>query len=522
MTARRIACIWLPHFPIQRWRRRQPEQKKPSAGAPVNSEAPVVLARNGPHGPVVHDVNRVAQSLGISPGARVTDMRALAPGLRVADADLDADAADLARLAEWSRRWCPWTRVEGDSALLLDTTGANHLFGGEAAMIADMVRAFAAAGLTARVAIAPTIGAAWALAHHGPQPRMIADPETLAEKLSLLPAAALRLDADTVLLLRRLGLKTVGAVAALPREALVRRFRRIDAPGRNPVIRLDQAMGRAREPLTPGRECPPLRVLARMAEPLGDLAGLTQALTMLAGDLCHRMTRTGEGARALCFTAYRVDGTAASVQVRTGSASRDAAHLVRLFEGKFDGFDPGFGVDAAALEALRAEPLDALQDDLTGKARDDLAFARLIDRLAARLGEDAVLTPALQGSHVPERGEVFRPAAAAAPASGNPVDRGARLPLRLLTHPEEAEVIHAVPEGPPARFRWRRQLHEVARVQGPERIAPEWWREPGDTRLRDYYRVEDSEGRRFWLYREGLASDGRGGPPRWFVHGLDA
>ncbi len=448
-------------------------------------------------------------------------MRTLVPHLEVEDADPDADAIDLKRLSTWARRWCPWTQTTGANALLLDISGSAHLHGGEQGMVNDMTAAFTNAGLTAHIAIAPTIGAAWALAHHGPRLTICAD-EAVADTLAPLPTTALRLDGDTVLLLRRLGLKTIGALAALPREALVRRFRKVEAPHRNPVLRLDQAVGRLREPLVSKMDRPPLRTIRRLAEPLGDITGLMSIVADLVADLCALMEEEQTSARTLRFTAYRVDGSTAHAFTRTGRGSRDAAHLLQLFEGKLDHVDPGFGVDAAALEVLRAEEQGAVQDDLTGEARDDMAFSRLVDRLTARLGENAVLRPQASGSHLPERGEILIPAAGGTLAHPRPVSRLGRSPLRLLMQPEEAQVIHAIPEGPPARFVWRRQAHDVIRTAGPERIAPEWWRQPGHARLRDYYRVEDAEGRRFWLYREGLAGDGRGGQPRWFVHGLDA
>ena len=448
------------------------------------------------------------------------------------DADLSADAADLERLAQWTRRWCPWVQSDGMDGLLLDTTGASHLHGGEAAMLLGMERAFARAGLTARIAAAPTIGAAWALAHHAAEARVSCGAPELAHRLAPLPAAALRLDAETVLLLKRLGLKTVGDLDAVPRPALIRRFRRIEAVEANPVLRLDQATGRLAEPLMPQGETPPLRALLRLAEPVGELDGLTRLLADLAADLARRLEREERGARALVFTAYRVDGNALSLEARTGLATREAAHMVRLFGERLATLDPGFGIEAATLEAAVSEPLGGVQDDLTGAGEAALDMARLIDRLSVRLGSGHVVRPIPAGSHMPERGERLLPAgtveaAGAVEAAGfgesaaHPVQRDF-LPLRLLPRPEEAEVVHAVPEGPPARFRWRRRLHDVARSQGPERIAPEWWREKSSARLRDYYRVEVADGRRFWLYREGLAGDGRGGTPRWYVHGLDA
>ena len=481
-----------------------------------------MLAREGTHGPVVHDVSRAALELGIRRGARVTDMRALVPELRVEDADLASDAADLAMLARWARRWCPWTQVDGADGLLLDTTASDHLHGGEEAMLRQMRRAFADAGLTAQLAIAPTIGAAWALARHGAAAPTICAAGEVEARLAPLPVAALRLDANTVLLLRRLGLKTIRALMDVPREALIRRFRKAEAPGANPVLRLDQAFARQEELLVSREIRPPMRALRRLAEPLGDLAGLQQVLGDLAGDLAALLEREGGGARALRFTAYRVDGETQAAEARTSRASRDARHMAALFDGKLDRIDPGFGIEAASLEATDGENLSAQQDDLTGEGRDEMDFARLVDRLVSRLGPGRVHRPVRLGSHLPERGEALVPPVSDAAPHERAVRRAVATPLRLLDHSEEAEVIHAVPDGPPARFRWRHRLHDVARSSGPERIAPEWWRARSSARLRDYYHVEDSEGRRFWLYREGLAGDGRGGDPRWFVHGLDA
>ncbi len=486
------------------------------------SDTALVLAREGTHGPVIHDVNRVAAGLGMQPGARVTDMRTLVPDLQVEDAVPEIDAADLAMLMHWSRRWCPWSQTDGDAGLLLDSTGSAHLHGGEVALIRDIARAFGRLGLTAHIAIAPTIGSAWALARHSGQRLTLCSDDVVMEQLAPLPVAALRLDGATTLLLGRLGLKTIGSLAEVPREAMVRRFRKIDVLSANPVLRLDQATGRQKELLVSEEIIPPLRAVRKMAEPLGDLAGLSQALRDLASDLCAIMEARDNGARALRFTAYRVDGVVLSAEARTSRASRDAVHLANLFDGLLDRLDPGFGVEAAALETIDHEVLGGAQDDLHQQRRDTMAFARLIDRLVARLGIGSVLKPVMRGSHIPERAEELLPAAAQGEADKNPGHRPLDTPLKLLATPEQTDVIHAVPDGPPARFRWRHQLHDIARSQGPERIAPEWWREKSQTRLRDYYRVEDSEGRRYWLYREGLLGDGRGDNPRWYVHGLDA
>ena len=466
----------------------------------------------------------------MKPDARVTDMRALVPDLQVEEATLEMDAADLAMLARWARRWCPWSQVDGASGLLLDSTGSAHLHGGEKTLLHNMARAFAALGLTANIAIAPTIGASWALARHGGRRLDLCDNDKILARLAPLPVKSLRLDNPATLLLGRLGLKTIGALSNIPREALVRRFRKTEGLSANPLLRLDQATGRQQELLVSVEMAPPLRVLRKLAEPLGDIQGLSQILRDLAVDLCTIMEQRGSGARALRFSAFRVDGIELYAEGSTSRASRDAAHLATLFQGLLETIDPGFGVEAAALEATDYEIIAAAQDDLHEKRREDIAFSRLIDRLVAKLGTGSVLKPVRHSSHVPERSEIFHAATNSAETDVRPAEATPAIvlscrmtnPLRLLSRPEEAEVIYAVPDGPPARFRWRHQLHDIARSQGPERIAPEWWREKSCVRLRDYYHVEDKQGRRYWLYREGLADDGRGGNPRWFVHGLDA
>ncbi len=482
---------------------------------------PIVLARDGAHGPVVHDVNRAAAMLGLKPDARITDMRTLVPELRVEDADIARDTADLATIAHWARRWCPWTQTDGSDGLFLDTTGSDHLHGGEAAMQAGMREAFARFGMTARTACAPTPGAAYALARFARTGACV-HPETLEENLSPLPVKALRLDQATITLLHRLGVKTIGGLAALPRQALVRRFRHHKGQSANPVRRLDQAMGREAEPLVAVSEHIPMRVFRRLLEPVCTSDALLQVLKALVEDLCHRMELQDCGMREVCFTLYRVDGCPLEVYSTAGSATRDPAHILRLFDRRFETLDIGLGIEAATLEATSSEPLTRHQDRLDGPAGEDMAVQQLIDRLAARLGHSAVRLPVLCPSHIPERASVLVSMTDIRQAHRHAVDRGMRLPLRMLNVPERAQVIHAVPDGPPVQIVWRRQVHRIVRSEGPERIAPEWWHEGPGTRLRDYYRIEDTHGHRYWIFREGIVHDGRGGPPSWFVHGIDA
>jgi protein ImuB len=478
-------------------------------------DVPVVLAREGQHGPVIHAANRIARLNGVHAGSRVVDMRAICPELQVAYADEAGDHAALDRLVLWARRWCPWTVCDGDGGLILDTTGSDHLFGGEAAMLVEMETQLSLLGLTARLAVAPTWGAAWALARFGPV-RAICDAGEAYFKLGPLPVAGLRLDGPTVLLLRRLGLKTIGAVMDVPRLSLTRRFVKAGLYA-NPLMRLDQVMGQLAEPVSSVDSKPVIRAQARLAEPIFDP---TPYLPDLCVDLCEQLKQAGQGCRRLHLTVYRTDGDVSHVDVATSAPTRDPTHLHSLFRDKLDRINPGFGFDLITLGAGAIETVTENQTRLEGGADDELHLTQLIDRLSAKFGAHAVTRPVLRPSHVPERAEAQMAALAANPADGTVMAK--ERPLRLLDHPEEVRVLYAVPEGPPAQFVWRRQTHRVARYAGPERIAPEWWKDRPGTRLRDYFKVEDQTGLRLWLYREGLHEDGRGGDPRWFVHGCFA
>ena len=492
---------------MERWQKQMQRQ----GNAPPD-EVAVVLATEGPHGPVIHATNRAARLAGIAEGARVVDMRAICPDLQVEYADVQGDRRALERLMLWSRRWCPWTVTDGATGLILDTTGSDHLWGGEAAMLVEMETRFALLGVSARLAVAPTWGAAWALARYGAV-RAICAEGGVAAALAALPVAGLRLDGDTRLLLQRLGLKTIGALAAVPRLSLARRFVQSPLPA-NPLLRLDQASGNLAEPVASQDAPVRMRAEARLAEPILDP---THFLPGLCDDLCAQMGRFGFGCRKLKLTVYHTDGEVSAVELVIAAASRDARHLHSLFKGKLDHINPGFGFDLITLDAGMVERLGTVQTRLDRTAEDDVRLPQLMDRLTARLGQKAISQPQLQASHVPERAES---GTVTAPITTPPPPQ--ERPIRLLAPAEEIRVLYAVPEGPPAQFIWRRQTHRVARYQGPERIAPEWWKDRPGTRLRDYFKIEDQAGRRFWLYREGLHEDGRGGDPRWFVHGIFA
>ena len=513
-------------------------------------------------------VTPAAAASGARAGARLTDARALDPSLVAMPADPAGDAALVERLARWAARWSPLVEVDGADALRMEVTGVAHLFGGEAALVEDVRVRFAALGLTARVAVAPTPGAAWALSHFSPSPlageggarraagggrgggdtvpplpARAARESTLSREgrgalaaaLAPLPVAALRLSPQATRTLERLGLKTIGALAGVPRRSLARRFREAD----NPIDALDRALGRKPEPLIATACEPPPEASFAIAEPASDPAVLPSALARLADPLVRELARRRLGARRVAFMAFRVDGEVGEVEAETALPTRDPAHLVRLLGGKVQALDPGFGFDAFKLVARWCEPLGAAQDALLGERPSELELARLIDRLVARLGGERVRRPVARESHLPELASGWVLPSLSREGLGEGLSKAQRdedrpspqppparregernRPQRLLDSPEAIAVIYATPEGLPRRFVWRRGVHDIARVEGPERIAPEWWRAPSKARLRDYYRVEDSAGRRFWIYREGVVGDGRGGAPVWYLHGL--
>lgn len=509
--ARRILAIWLARLPIERWRLGQGLQ--PGEGADA---APLVLIADTAHGPRITAATRAGLDAGARPGMMLADARALCPQIAVAPADPSGDLAFLEQLALWAQRWGPWSAIDPPDGLVVDVSGAAHLFGGEDALLDDARARLARRGLSARLAIAPTAGAAWALAHYG------ADHATLqpGDSLDHLPVAGLRLDPAVLTVLRRLGLKRIGDLAGVARDALARRFRSAHAPAANPLIRLDQLSGRVPEPLLPVVSVQAPLVQRRLMEPIRHRALLDRVLEDLCADMARVLEGRAQGARRLDLALWKVDGEVVSRRLEVAAASRDGGHLAGLFGRKLDDVDAGFGIELARLRADWTEPLPLGQKDFEASAeRQGTSLAACIDRLSVRLGEAAIRRPVLHASHVPERAQRWVPALDPSAAQQESLSFHAR-PLKLLDRAEAISVLYASPDGLPRRFRWRGEVHEVARAEGPERIAPEWWRERSTVRLRDYYRVEDGEGRRYWIYRHGLSGDGRGGTPDWYLQGL--
>ncbi|WP_244439352.1 Y-family DNA polymerase [Azospirillum baldaniorum] len=331
--------------------------------------------------------------------------------------------------------------------------------------------------------------------------------------LSPLPVAALRLPAATVDGLAAVGLRRIGDLHALPRATLAARF------GPELLRRLDQAYGRLDEPLSPRLPVPPHSVRLALPEPITTAEAIAEALRRLLTALCAGLENTGEGARRLRLELHRVDrrleDTPQTLVIGTGHPVRRPDALMRLFAQKLDRVEPGPGLELMVLSATEAGPLAAAQAALDGGADGQPELGELMDRLGNRLGERAVLRLVPRQSWLPERS--VAPASAFSEASGGalwPTDRPR--PVRLLAPPEPIEAMALVPDDPPAMFLWRGVQHRIRRADGPERIEAEWWRRDGEPR--DYYRVEDEAGHRFWVYRQGLYRPGVAA--LWFLHGF--
>jgi len=449
----------------------------------------------------------LAAASGIVPGQTLADARALAGDLAVAAFDPTATRRALDGIAQWCVRYTPATAPASDDGVFLDLTGGAPLFGGEAALLADLIARLARQGFTAQAAVAGTPGAAWALAHFASG--TVAAPATERMALAGLPVEALRLTPETVATLCRLGLDTVGALYDLSRAALARRF------GDGLCRRLDQALDRVFEPISPLREIPFWRERRDFAEPLLQPEDVAATLHRLIESLCARLASEELGVRGLECLGFRTDGSTARAHIGTSRPTRDPAHLARLFAEKLSLLDPGEGMDGMVLSPTGLENLAPEQTVLTRDGAQPGDLAALLDRLASRLGTANVFALAPVESHRPEHAQ--RRVAPNTAARNLRWPDGMRRPLRLFANPEAIEAEALSPEEAPLHFTWRRVRHCVHHAEGPERIAAEWWRgaAPATRETRDYYRVENEDGERFWLYRAGETS-------RWYLHGLFA
>lgn len=541
---KRVISLWLPNFATDRLCRLRQDWL----------DSPLGLVRENRGQQVLYAVNDLARNSGIRAGMTLADAKAILPELQTSEADLAAETLSLHRLADWCNRFSPWTAPDedgsgiefaGGGSIWIDITGCAHLFGGEDALLREITTRLSAIGYTSYAAVADTPGGAWASVRHTSYKRrrwVIIRTNRLQDALAPLPVAGLRLSPSTVAGLRAVGLRRIGDLMPLPRAAVADRF------GSEVADRIDQALGFRPEPVSPLSPADPWHVRTTFPEPIGRMEDLEEAVRKLAPELASILETDGRGARQLALSFYRPDGNIDRLRAGTSRPSRDAAHFVRLLLPRLDRLEIAFGIDAITLTASTTEKLLPMQTALDRAGKEDsTGIAELADRLSNRLGPGNVVQMTLQESHIPERAVTATPVTARArPVPAASWQSGClpgRRPLRLLPRPEEVEAIAPVPDEPPVMFRWRKQVFRIEHADGPERIAPEWWndglgvleaeRSNADTEsdkdipatagtvqknIRDYYRVEDRRGRRFWVYRAGIYSPGD--QPQWYVHGI--
>ena len=522
---RRILSLWLPRLPIDRIKRQFIQ------GSDAPGDAPCVVVAKQNNALQIYALDDLAAHSGLAIGLPLANARAICPQLTVFDADEAADREMLNDIADWCDRFTPLVALDPPHGLFLDITGCAHLFGGEAALLQTVCGALTRRGFAVSADIAGTSICARTLTRHV-SGKIIADGEE-AKAVSPLPVAALGAEDAITSGLHRAGLKTIGDVASRARHEISARF------GAGFTTLLEHALGQGDAPISPRKPLPDYIVEKRFPEPVATENVIAMNLSALSAMLVTAMDKQGKGARRLEASFFRTDGAVRTILVDTGRPVTKGEVIDRLFRERLDALndplDPGFGFDLIRLSASRTEIVVQQQRDLDANVHDNDQLAALIDRIAARIGGRRVVVHLPQDTHIPERA-VLAVSAQHHLAAATQVSWPARIesepplrPLRLFDRPEPIKVPFAsVPDGPPHQFTWRRVTHAVVRVEGPERIAMEWWKQDGERLTRDYFRIEDEAGLRFWIFRDGLYDSeladeaGEPVPVKWFVHGLFA
>ncbi|MEJ1121110.1 DNA polymerase Y family protein [Phyllobacterium sp. CCNWLW109] len=510
----RFLALWFPHLPTDRLKRENSQRDRSDQYLIVVDKIANTLR--------LVAVDQRATKAGLYKSMTLADARAQFEKLDIAFASPRQDSAFLERLADWCDRYTPLVAFDDPDGLILDITGCVHLFGDEHTMLKDIHNRLNQQGVAVKSAIASNAASARAFARYSSGGVIGDDEEKRLYKLHL---ACLEIEAAHLAGLKRAGLLHVGEVEVLPRAALAARF------GKELINRLDSLFGRQDQPISPRRIVPVCMVERRMTEPLVVMDSVELLLQSLGDELFRQLQTRVQGAREIEASFFRVDGNVRRIRIESGRPLVETKTLLRLLKERLSSLaeplDAGYGFDIVRLSAIRTEQTHALQKSLDNTRQETEAFDALIDRLSIRLGSSRVLRPVAIDTHIPERAVMLEAAAGNRSDQsvqwspehypGNPLER----PIRLFNPPERIETTSGIPDGAPARFTWRRVQHTIVLAEGPERIAPEWWREHAGALTRDYYRVEDNQGKRFWVFREGLYE--RGDPtPRWYLHGIFA
>jgi len=457
---------------------------------------------------IIDAISEAAMQKGICTGMVLADCKAIFPELEMLESEPGRAEKLLRALAEWSILYTPFAAVDLPDGLILDSSGCDHLWGGEQEYLKNIVTKLSSYGYTVKVAVADTISTAWAVARFSTQ--TIVSKGQLRAALHSLPPAALRLDATILARLKKLGMYQIGSFINMPSSVLRRRF------GPELPKRINQALGLDVELIMPVKPVEPYHERLSSMEPIALATGITIALQQLLKTLCLRLDTEGLGLRHCIFKAYRVDGNIQQIEIGTGHPSRNTNHLFKLFEHKIATLEPALGFELFILEAPKVEPVTEEQAAMWNAAsQNDMKVAELLDRITAKIGVNALSRYLPAEHHWPERS-----IKQAMPLWEKP-DAAWRIdlprPIHMLMQPEVIEVTAVLPDYPPILFRYKGVLYNVTKADGPERIEQEWWLSDG--MYRDYYCIEDENGARYWLFRSGPYD---GEKPKWFIHGFFA
>ena len=498
---KRFLSIWFRYLKTDWFVRRQPQL----------ANIPFILSSPDHGRMVITATNYLAQTQGVVIGMTVADARAIIPSLQVLSDDAELTGKALKGLAEWFIRYTPAVSADMPAGLLLDITGCAHLWGGEEKYLADIQKRLKDFGYDIKVAIADTIGCAWAIARFGKDVYIIESGAQTTALLSL-PPAALRLEAEIIERLEKLGLRQVKNFINIPRPSLRRRF------GIQILQRLDQALGYAEEWIEPVLPIEPYQERLPCLEPIVTATGIEIALERLLNTLCKRLQQEEKGLRIASFTCYRVDGKIEKIDIGTNRPSCNTKHLFKLFEIKIDSIEPALGIELFILEASQVEDLSAFQEKFwkDNNGLDNIELSELLDRIGGKIGADKIHRYLPAEHYWPERS--FKLASSVHEALHTTWKLDRPRPLQILFKPELIDVTAPIPDYPPMNFRYKGKLHKIIKADGPERIEQEWWLQQGQHR--DYYAVEDEEGHRYWLFRSGHYDMAKS--YQWFIHGFFA
>ena len=499
--AKRFVSIWFRHLKTDWLIRRRPALRG----------VPFVLASPDHGRMVITAVNTIAEAEGITTGMVLADARAIISGLQSFDDEPGCAEKLLKALAEWFIRYTPVVAITMPDVLILDVTGCAHLWGGEKQYLTDILKRLKTFGYSVRIAVADTVGAAWAMAHYGKDSCLV-EPGQQTNALLPLPPAALRLEEETIERLEKLGLRQISQFIYMPRTALRRRF------GLHVLLRLDQALGDEDEIIQPVIPIAIYHERLPCLEPIASAKGITIALQRLLDALCSRLKQEEKGLRIAVFKGYRIDGKIEQLEIGTNQPSSNSGHLFKLFENKIESIEPALGIELFTLEATKVEGLSPVQEKLWNDSGglNDVALSELLDRIGGKLGTKNINRFVPDEHYWPERS--YRPAIAVNEKLHATWKPGRPRPFQLLARPEPIEVTAPIPDYPPMLFRHNGKLHKIIKADGPERIEQEWWLQEG--RHRDYYYVEDEEGKRYWLFRSGHYEINKS--YQWFIHGFFA